>query len=658
MDGQTLEAFLALPVHPRETWQGGVARLADWLDAPPEEAPGQMGLIVWQSVPSGLVHAKPILPDADGGLEEFFETMLELSDVYKPPCRPARIECNDPSLAEELSRRLDGSGTAVRCLATMGEWNAVVREMADHLRSSLPPSPPSLPSLREAGCSDEQVREFAASAAEFYRAAPWRLLDDTDLIQIETPKPPRLMKQAVVLGAAAQSYGLGLYRDEEDHYALMAQRTDPRRMSLFSMLYESPADVASADPALWQELGLTPETGEAFPDAVFFAPDGMRRPTPREVDCLTIVLRGIAQTSEEELDAGRWTKWVRVSGKRRKCVLSIPNLLNPPDRAEWLRRGKTPDRRSHEIHFRQVQEFIESVGQGMDVDALNAAIHAQFSGRRPDDYVLPRNTPAERAEALYQDALGSFGRRRVLLAREAFAEDPSHVEAGILIAESTWGVEERIERFRLAKQAAADALGGAMQELAGRFWGFHETRPYMRSCQGLAEAFADAGRPDEAIAQHREMLRLNPDDNQGVRYAVVPLLLGLGRDAEASEVLDQYPEESALWLHSRALVEFRRSGGSARASKAIRAAFKSNAHLKQLLELEQPPLFPDSYAPGSPEEAAVCIEQLRGVWEDTRGFPEWMAKEYYAWERDRADLKRGQKRRVKKKAQRTWRLKE
>lgn len=181
---------------------------------------------------------------------------------------------------------------------------------------------------------------------------------------------------------------------------------------------------------------------------------------------------------------------MHVSGKRRKCEFSIPNFLDPPDRAEWIRRGKMPDRRGHEVHFRQVQEFIESVDQGMDIDELNKAINARFTGRSLDDYELPRNTPAELAEALYQEALGCFGGRRVLLAREALAEDPNHVEASILIAESTRAVDRRMELFQNAKQAAATALGKDMEELAGEFWGFHETRPYMRACHGLAVAFA------------------------------------------------------------------------------------------------------------------------------------------------------------------------
>ena len=120
----------------------------------------------------------------------------------------------------------------------MDEWKAVIRNLAEHL---LPAAPPQLPSLREAGCSDEQIREFAAAAAEFYQAKLWETLDDVDLIKIETPKPPRHLRYAVVLGAGGQSYGLGLYEDAEDHYAAYGKgslpaRTEPVQLRLRKVL--------------------------------------------------------------------------------------------------------------------------------------------------------------------------------------------------------------------------------------------------------------------------------------------------------------------------------------------------------------------------------------------------------------------------------------
>ena len=644
MDRKSFAEFLSLPVNPDEAWQGGVAELAELMGMPPEESSSRMGLILWRCMPSEFVHARPTIPDAGSPFNQFVDTMLELSEKHDFRYRPARIDCNDRHFADELNRQLDGSGTVVHYRAKMGEWNAVIRDMVDHLQSA---APPPLPSLRQAGCTDEQIGQFGAAAADFYRAKLWELLDDTDLIKIETPKPLKYLKYAVVLGAGSHSYGLGFYNDAEDHYGLMAQQADPRQMSLYSFVYERPADVASGDADLWKKLDLPLESGEAFPDANLFAPDGPRRPTPKEVDFLTIVLKGLAQTSEEELDSGRWTKGIEVSGKRQKCVFSIPNLLDPPDRAEWIRRGKVPDRRSHEVHFKQVQEFIDTCGEGMSLDELNEAINARFTGRSLDDYELPRNTPAERAEALCQEALESFGRRRALLAREALAEDPIHIDANILLAESTRAIDRRIELFQSAQRAAATALGDDMDQLAGDFWGFHETRPYMRACHGLAVALAEAGQVSDAIEQYRGMLRLNPNDNQGVRYEIVPLLLEQDRDAEALAVLDEYPEETALWLYMKALIEFRRSGRSAPAKKALWAAFKANAHVLTLMQSDEPPLMPQSYAFGSPEEAAICLDELETVWDETEGYLSWMFREFFLWERDRAKRLREKKRRMR-----------
>src|SRR5690606_1648233 len=148
----------------------------------------------------------------------------------------------------------------------------------------------------------------------------------------------------------------------------------------------------------------------------------------------------------------------------------------------------------------------------------------------------------------------------------------------------------------------------------------------------------------EAAEQYRDMLRLNPNDNQGVRYEVVPLLLEQGRDAEALAILDQYPEESAQWLYAKALVEFQRGGRSATAKKALHAAFKANAHVLRLLQSDEPPITPEAYSHGSPEEAAICIEALGAAWDEAGEYMAWMFQEYSLWERDRAKRLRDQKR--------------
>ena len=651
MNKRTLKKFLSLPVNPDETWQGGIIPMADVLGIPLAEDADEMAMVLWRSTSSELVHAKPALQSGESRLNEIVEVMLELYTENDFPFRPARIECNDRGLADGLSDLLRDSGTTAIFVAEMTQWNAVRQDMMEHFGSAAP----SMPSLMDVGCTEQQIREFANAAAAFYRAKLWDYLDDVDLIKIETPKPPRYLKTAVVLGAAAETYGLGFYDDPEGHYDLMAQRADPRALSLFSLTFESPADVRSADVALWNELDLPLETGEAFPSMNFFSEKGPRRPTAKELNFTTVVLKALAATGEDEIDSGRWTKSVEFFGKHKKCVLSIPNLLDPPDRGEWMRRGMMPERRGNERHLKLVQEFIETSSGDMSLDELNAAINAKFTGSM-DDFEHPMDTPADRAEALCQEAIEAFGRRRIQLAKQALAEDPTHVEAHILLAESTRPVDRRIELFQNAMEIGETQLGPIMKEAVGHFWGITDTRPFMRACHGLAVALHEAGQTNEAIKQYQEMLRLNPNDNQGVRNEIIPLLLAHNREPEAIKLLDSYREETAFWYYMKSLVEFRRSGRSAISRKAIRSAFRSNEHVVALMQSTGPQLFPDSYTSGSPEEAAICIRELTDAWDETEGYVEWMFREYFMWEKEKTKRLRDQKRRQRKKtASQKWR---
>ena len=69
-----------------------------------------------------------------------------------------------------------------------------------------------------------------------------------------------------------------------------------------------------------------------------------------------------------------------------------------------------------------------------------------------------------------------------------------------------------------------------------------------------------AGRREEAVAHLQDMLRLNPGDNQGVRYTLAGFLLFLDRDDDLEHLLRQYPDEAtAAWAynigHCRAMLQ-------------------------------------------------------------------------------------------------------
>lgn len=61
-------------------------------------------------------------------------------------------------------------------------------------------------------------------------------------------------------------------------------------------------------------------------------------------------------------------------------------------------------------------------------------------------------------------------------------------------------------------------------------WGFLKNRPPLRAIQYMADLFWDRGKKEKVAELFRLLLRLNPNDNQGVRYEIAALYTGLNSD--------------------------------------------------------------------------------------------------------------------------------
>src|SRR6266567_2525648 len=134
-----------------------------------------------------------------------------------------------------------------------------------------------------------------------------------------------------------------------------------------------------------------------------------------------------------------------------------------------------------------------------------------------------------------------------------------------------------------SNQALLEAQG-LMYEAFGHFWGILETRPYMRARAALAETLWALDRREEAVEHHRELLRLNPNDNQGLRDRQVEWLLWLERYEELDALFAAYDEDAgAAFAYTKALAAFRREGASAGAGHLLDDARKANPHVAAYL---------------------------------------------------------------------------
>ncbi|HMD62827.1 MAG TPA: tetratricopeptide repeat protein [Stellaceae bacterium] len=272
--------------------------------------------------------------------------------------------------------------------------------------------------------------------------------------------------------------------------------------------------------------------------------------------------------------------------------------------------------------------------------ASRAAGPPALPDRRAMEGVLAMLTPSgssdstsgalhEAQDLMYSAWETNDRRRRIVLANEALRLSPLCADAFVLLAEETAETPaEAIELYRQGVEAGQRALGPApFKEAVGHFWGLLETRPYMRARSGLAQALWATGRHVEAIGHYREMLRLNPNDNQGIRYLLAECLLKLDRDEEVGALIDEYGEGSAEFGYTAGLLAFRSQGDTAKARSLLRGAVTMNRHVPTYLlgRKKLPRKLPAYITVGGEDEAQEYARRYGLCWAGTAAAVEWLA---------------------------------
>lgn len=95
----------------------------------------------------------------------------------------------------------------------------------------------------------------------------------------------------------------------------------------------------------------------------------------------------------------------------------------------------------------------------------------------------------------------------------------------------------------IAKAKSILKEDGTYRDSMGHFWGVLETRPYMRLLQTRMELLKRCGMMKMALQQAQEMLKLNPGDNQGIRFEMMPMYAWLEDELHARKFVGQNKDE-------------------------------------------------------------------------------------------------------------------
>ena len=269
--------------------------------------------------------------------------------------------------------------------------------------------------------------------------------------------------------------------------------------------------------------------------------------------------------------------------------------------------------REHDWHWsRESREFL-----------------AQLNGQDVSAEPVPRaeSDDLEQAQELVYQAWGATSQQRRALAQAAIEICRDCADAYTLLGDTTDDIDRACHCYRQGVEAGERVLGlDAFVRYRGRFWQVDETRPYMRAKLSLADCLCGQGRYEEAARHFEELLQLNPNDDQGVRYWYSLCLFAMEDEDALQHLLDRFSwDVTAPWTYARALLLYR-TRGPERAQSALRQALASNRHVPDfLLAIEELPAeVPNVVGIGSKEEAAAVAEALYDAWEDTPGAMAWL----------------------------------
>jgi tetratricopeptide (TPR) repeat protein len=614
-----------------ETWFIAITQLRTWI-APPNEEPHRPYLILILSADEGAVRGSNIISTSPTP-RLVWDTLAQAMQHPAPNSgrrgAPQRIVIADSALADGILPFFADAQLEIDVYEQPlpDEVGEIIRDLENHLRGDKPEHP-SL--LSASGVTPELLRGFYSATADYYRAAPWVHLNNYQVIALRHPAE-KDYRYAMSMGQGGIEYGLATYLRWSDVVRQFTEDENPMNMlptgGLHSLFFDNIAKVPFDDLDAIEKFGFEIAAPEAYPIPVIVeGPDRVRRPSREDLAWYEAALRAIPLVVRDHLkpngrgDYGPFETTLQVPTHLGTIPIEIkypagelPLAEQPAQRLDWSKPeeedGEMPvfDRRLMEG---PMQELARQIGaeQGWgdpDLKRAQKLMYRAFEERNPA--------------------------KRIALAHDALAISPNCADAYVLLAEEEADTVQRALAYYEQGVAAGErALGKEFfEENTGHFWGILETRPYMRARQGLADALWRLKRQEEARDHFRDMLRLNPGDNQGIRDLLLALLLEMERDDEARQLLEQYRDEwTAVWLYTGALLEFRQHGASGHANKSLADALEENPHVPAYLTGRKriPNRLPPLVGWGEESEAIAYASDHLNHWRRTPGAVEWLSE--------------------------------
>jgi tetratricopeptide (TPR) repeat protein len=235
------------------------------------------------------------------------------------------------------------------------------------------------------------------------------------------------------------------------------------------------------------------------------------------------------------------------------------------------------------------------------VEKTNALLFSDPEGIDPLDAKLIRCHPDLLQNPAFLEALAAYAGMALDATQAAF----------------TQALSRQVERV-------LDHILTALPEGGLLPWEWLEHRPVLRL---MMERALEQQDPQALIEGLSRVLTLCPNDNLGIRAPLVNCLLEAGRDAEALEIAERYPQDHLAETHYGRVLALVRLGRLHEAEQALREAHAALPKVLNYLiakKRKQPKLNPHGIEIGGNDQAWYYREEMRDVFLATPGMIGWL----------------------------------
>ena len=509
--------------------------------------------------------------------------------LFGKPHRPKRVAFEQHEICLALEPHLNGAGIAAvfdpqpdLLDALLAEAMTMIDETEDMSMLKAPEVTLSL------------VAEFFTAASAFYRAAPWKMLDDSQPLTLQF-LPDGQTLYAIILGQAKLQYGVLFFNNWPDIQVFSSESSDPLdnipENGIQSINFEDQENLLPADLQDIHTHGWELPVANIYPYPVIYTKEEAYHPNGQQLARQTAALQAIQRFVAEQL---------------------LPNQNGDfsPAQADYSFEtglGPVQVRISYPIEEMPDPELISQDLLSLDEPQAQAALQL-----------------AERAWHTEQPS------QRVLLAQQALELWPDCVQAHVILGEESNQAEDAYQHFQRGIQAAEKLVNvDQLASIMGHMWLNPGLRYYLMAIQGAVECLIEMEDYQQAQQEAQRLLDYNQADHQGIRYTMLFILTQQNQDAEISELLERFPQEiSASWPYSRALLAFKQQGNSPEAQAVLHKALESNPHIPAYLTGQKliADDLPDFDSFGDEIEAMHYVRDYFGAWWQTKGSLDWLRK--------------------------------